>query len=81
LLGYRDERHAPSVEGFHDLGEVEQRTREPVDLIDHHDVNLAGTNVAKQSLQGRAVHGPAGKAAVIIERWQDRPAFVLLGEK
>ena len=40
LLGDRDEGDAPSVEGFHDLGEVEQRTRQSVDLIDHHDVNL-----------------------------------------
>ena len=48
-----------SVEGFHDLGEIEQRSREPVDFVDHHHVDLAGTNVGQESLQGRAVHRPA----------------------
>ena len=80
LLGDRHEGDAPSVEGFHDLGEVEQRTRQPVDFVDHHHVDLAGANVAKEQLEGRAVHRPAGEAAVVIQCRQDRPAFVLLRE-
>ena len=48
LLGYRDEGDALSIESFHDLGEVEQRTCQPVDFINHHNVDLAGNNVAKE---------------------------------
>ena len=80
LLGDRDEGDAPSVEGFHDLGEVKQRTRQSVDLIDHHDVDLACANIAQEPLQGRAVHRPPGKAAVVVQSRQDHPAFMLLGE-
>jgi hypothetical protein len=68
------------LEGFNDLREVEQRAGHPVDLIDHHDIDLALTDIAEKPLQGRAVHGPTGKAPVVIERRQHRPAFVLLLE-
>jgi len=37
------------------LVEVEQRTRQPVDLIDHDNVNRALCNIAEKPLQGRAV--------------------------
>ena len=80
LLRDRDEGHALSVKGFHDLGEVEQRTGQPVDLVDHDNVNLALGNIAEKPLQGRAVHGSTGKAAVVIQRRQHRPAFMLLRE-
>ena len=30
------------VEGLHDLGEVEERAGQPVDLVDDHHVDLAG---------------------------------------
>ena len=80
LLGYRNERDTLCVEGFHDLGEIEQRARQPVDFIDHHHVDLAGANISEEPLEGRALHRPARKAAVVIQARQDRPAFVLLGE-
>jgi len=51
---------------LHDLGEVEQRTRQPVNFIDHQHVDFARANVSKESLQCRAIHGPTGKAAVVI---------------
>jgi hypothetical protein len=54
----RDEGDAFGVEGFHDLGEIEQRTGQAVDLIDHHHVDFAGADIGKKPLQGRAVHGP-----------------------
>jgi hypothetical protein len=77
LLGDRDEGHALCIEGFHDLGEVEQRTGQPIDFVDHDNVDVAGDNVAKKVLQGRAVHGPAREAAIVIQGRQDHPAFVL----
>ena len=35
---------------FHDLGKVEQRPRKSVDLVDHHDVDLALTDLAEKPL-------------------------------
>ena len=66
LLGDRDEGDAVGVEGFHDLGEVEQRARQPVDFVDHYHIDLAGRDVAEEPLEGRALHRPTGKAAVVI---------------
>ena len=66
LLGYRDEGDALGVEGFHNLGEVEQRTRQPVDFVNLHHINLAGTDVAKKLLEGGAIHCPTGKSSVVI---------------
>ena len=80
LLGDRDEGDAPRIEGFHDLGEVEQRACQTVDLINDHHVDLGVGDIGEKSLQGRAVQCPAGVAAVVIQGRQDRPAFVLLGE-
>ena len=80
MLGDRDEGDARGVEGFHDLGEVEEGTRKSVDFVDHDNVNVALTNIAEKPLQGRAVHGSTGEAAIVIERGQHRPAFMLLGE-
>ena len=56
------------------------RTRQTVNFVDHHHVDLAFANIAQELLQGRAVHRPAGKAAVVVQSRQDHPAFMLLGE-
>ena len=45
LLGHRDERAASGVEHLHDPAEVHQGAGEPVDLVDHHAVDLAGFDV------------------------------------
>ena len=79
LLRDRDERDTTSVKGLHDLGEVEQRARQTVDLINDNHVDLAGGDIGEEPSQGRAVHRPSGKTAVVIQGRQDRPAFVLLG--
>jgi hypothetical protein len=44
-LGNRDERHGVLVEQLDQLGEVRERTSEPVDLVDHHGVDLVRSNV------------------------------------
>src|SRR6266508_1801872 len=41
------------VEQLDQLGEVGKRPREPVDLVDHHDGDLAGPDIGQQRLQGR----------------------------
>ena len=37
-------------------------------------------NIAQEPLQGRALHRPARKTAVVVQSRQDHPAFMLLGE-
>ena len=35
------------VEEFNELGEVGQRTRQPIDLVDHDDVDLTGADLSE----------------------------------
>ena len=48
------------VEELDQLGKIGQRAGQPVDLVDHDHVDLAGLDVFEQMLQGRAVHVAAG---------------------
>jgi hypothetical protein len=58
------------------------RTRSPtgqaIDLIDHHDSDLAGPDIGQEVLQGRAVERGAGEAAVVIALRDEPPAFMRL---
>ncbi len=55
------------------------REREqPVDLVDDDDVDRAVLDVAQQPLQGGALHGAAGEAAVVVAVADADPALVLL---
>ena len=45
-----------SVEQFDQLGKVGQRPRQPIDLVDHNDVDLAGADIFQKLLEG----GPLG---------------------
>ena len=66
LLGDRHERNLVRIEHLDDLGEVGKRTGQPVDLVDHHRIDLVGLNVGEKLLQGRAVQGAAGQATVVV---------------
>jgi hypothetical protein len=48
LLGDRDERHRMLVEQLHELGEIGQRSGQPVHLVDDDDIDLSATEVAQQ---------------------------------
>ena len=52
-LGDRDKAGARLVECFDQLGKVEQRARQPVDLVDDDDVDAAGIDLGKQGLQAQ----------------------------
>src|SRR3989442_3077518 len=56
-LGHRHKGHGMLVEQFHQLGEIRQRPGQPVYLVDHHNINLAGPDIGQEALQGRAVKG------------------------
>ncbi len=66
LLGDRDERDTVLVEQFDQLGKVGQRAGQAIDLVDDDDVDLAGSDIVQQPLQGRAVGVAAGEAAIVI---------------
>jgi hypothetical protein len=41
--------------------------REAVDLIDHHNGNLASPNISQEVLQGRAIEGGSRESAVVSQ--------------
>ena len=56
-----------------------ESARQPVDLIDDDYIDLACLDIDDQPFQRRSLHRAAGKPTIIVQRWQHRPAFVLLG--
>src|SRR6202011_1465800 len=56
------------------FGEVRQRPRQAVDLVDDDDVNLAGADIIQQSLKVGAVGGPAGVSPIVIAGPDQGPA-------
>jgi len=78
VLRDRHERHAGCAEALHHLGEVEERAAEAVDLVDDHDVDLAGVDVGEQALERGAVGVGAGEAAVVVALADELPAGLML---
>ena len=80
MLGDRHERDAAAVKDVDELGKIGERSGQPVDLVDDDHIDLACLDIGDQPFQGWPLHRAAGKPAIIIERRQHRPAFVLLRE-
>src|SRR5258708_14359400 len=74
LLGDRDKRYALGIEQFDQFGEVSQRPRQTVDLIDDDDIKLAGADVIQQSLQVGPVGRSGRVSAIVIARADQSPA-------
>src|SRR6266404_7052886 len=74
LLGDRDKRDALGIEQFDQLGEVRQRSRQTVYLVDDDDINLPGADVVQQPLQVGPVGRSAGVSAIVIARADQSPA-------
>jgi hypothetical protein len=61
------------IEQFDQLGEIDERAGQAVDLVDHHDIDPARPHFGEQRLQGRPVEGKllaqpvAGRAADLPE--------------
>ena len=54
------------IEQLDQLGEVRERPRKTVDLVDDDDVNLPGADVVQQLLKVGAVGAAAGVSPVVI---------------
>src|SRR5271166_631004 len=66
------------IEQLDQLGEVGERPRQPVDLVDDDHVDPPRPNVIEQLLERRPVHRPARKAAVVVAVPYQSPAFMSL---
>ena len=66
------------VEQLDELGKVCQRAGQPVDLVNHDNIDLAGPYVSKELLQGWAVGIAAGKSPVIVFASDQGPAGMRL---
>ena len=78
LLGHRYERNTVLVENLHHFGEVQQRSTESVNFVNHYAVNPAGFDVVDQSFERRSFGVATGKTTVVVPFRVDQPAFVLL---
>jgi hypothetical protein len=55
LLGDRDEGDVMGIEQFDQFCKVSQRSGEAIDLIDHDDVDLVGSDIVQKLLQVRTI--------------------------
>ena len=54
------------IKHLDDLGEVHERSGQPVDLVDDDHIDLPRPYVMEQILERRAVHGSARDAAIVV---------------
>src|SRR5205085_10089828 len=78
LLGYRDERHSLGVEQLDQPGKIGERARQPVDLVDDHDVDPARSDIGEQLLQGGSFQIATGEPTVVIAGSDRYPTLVAL---
>src|SRR5712671_5108011 len=78
LLRHRDERHSLGVEEFDQPRKICERSGQPVDLVDDHDVDPAGPDIAEQILQRRSLYIAAREPAIVIAVSRQQPTLVLL---
>jgi hypothetical protein len=64
------------VEQLDQLGEVRERPGQPVDLVDHDDIDPAVPDIRQQPLQRRALGRATGIAAVVIAGADQGPAVM-----
>src|SRR5208283_2651218 len=77
-LSHRDEGDAMGVERLDQLGEVGERSSQPIDLINDDDVDPSGLHIDEQFLQSGPIHRAAGKAAIVVTVPDQPPALVSL---
>ena len=80
LLCHGHEADAVLLEVVHDPGEVEERARQPIHLVDDDAVDPPGGDVRHEALERRALGVAAGETAVVVPVGQRGPAFGALAE-
>jgi hypothetical protein len=64
--GDRDEGDVMGIEQFDQLGKVGERPGQTVDLVDHDDIDLAGSDIIQKTRQVGTVGRSSGIAAIVI---------------
>jgi len=75
-LGDGHEGDALGIEQLNELSEVCERAGEPIDLVDHDDIDHPRSNRCQEALQCRPLERAAGKPAVIKTFSDQTPALV-----
>jgi len=75
LLRDRHERHPARIEHLHDLREVGEGAREPIDLVDDNGVELSIADVGEQLCEPWPIHRATGVPAVVVARGDKLPAL------
>ena len=78
MLRHRHERNALGIKDLDDLGKVGERAGQPVNFVDHDDLDLAVADLGEQMLQCRPFQIPAGAPAIIVGLRQTGPALMAL---
>ena len=68
------------LEHSHQPGKIEQRTAQPVYLVDDHRIDPLGFDFFEQLSKRRAIHVAPAEAAVIIFIGQRLPALLALAQ-
>ena len=66
------------LEQFHHAGKIRERAGQPINLVDHHDVDAARGDIGEQLLKPGTLHAATGIAPVIIAGGQGPPAYACL---
>jgi hypothetical protein len=66
------------LEHVDQLGEVGERARQAVDLVDYDHVDQSGLDVAQQPIERRSLQRPARDPAIVVMIGQRDPALALL---
>ena len=66
------------IEQLDELGEISERTGQPVDLVNQHNVDLARAHLGQELLQRRAVERGTGECTIVVAAADQPPAFVRL---
>src|SRR5947207_3466839 len=66
------------IKQLDELGEISERTGQPVDLVHQHNVDLARAHLGQELLQRRAVERGTGECTVVVAAGDQPPAFVRL---
>ena len=70
-----DTNDAVRLEQLDQLGKIRQRASKTVDFVDHHSIDLAGTDIRQERLQGSPFQRGPGEPAVIIMVGYKPPTF------
>ena len=82
LLRYRNEADVALVEDLDDVGEIDQRPAQPVDLVDDDTVDRPSANVGQEPFQSGPVYASTTEASIVIAlRQGNKPLAALAADE